>query len=69
MTFSGTTSNPLFQVTSAGNRLDVVNLTLGLHTELSNKAQLRLGAVAPITDDDDRFFDFEFQAQLNIMLR
>ncbi|NOZ40861.1 MAG: hypothetical protein GXP24_11630 [Planctomycetes bacterium] len=65
---SGTTSNPLFEVTSAGNRLDVVNITLGLHTELNNGTQLRLGTVAPITNDDDRFFDFEFQAQLNIPL-
>jgi hypothetical protein len=67
--FSGTALNPMYQVTSAGNQLDVVNITLGLHTELSNGKQLRLGAVAPITNDDDRFFDFEFQAQLNILLR
>jgi len=66
--FSGTPSNPQFEVTSAGNRLDVVNLTLGLHTELKSGAQIRLGTVAPITDGDDRFFDFEFQAQLNILL-
>ena len=65
---SNTTNNPLFEVTSAGNRLDVVNLTFGLHTELSGGSQLRLGTVAPITDDDDRFFDFEFQAQLNVPL-
>jgi hypothetical protein len=57
------------QVTSRGNRLDVVNLTFGLHTEFTNGTQLRLGTVAPITDGDDRFFDFEFQAQLNVLLR
>jgi|GEM_PF-2032545 len=67
--FSGTGSNPLFEVTSTGNRLDVVNLTLGLHTEFANGTQLRLGTVAPLNDDDDRFFDFEFQAQVNILLR
>lgn len=67
--FSGTTANPLFEVTSLGNRLDVLNLTLGLHTEFSNGTQLRLGTVAPLTDDDDRFFDFEFQAQINVLLR
>ena len=66
---SGTAANPLFELTSAGNRLDVVNLTLGLHTEFSCGTQLRLGAVAPISDDDNRFFDFEFQAQLNFLLR
>lgn len=66
---SGTAANPLFQVSSTGNRLDVLNLTLGLHTEFASGAQLRLGTVTPITDDLDRFFDFEFQAQLNILLR
>ena len=66
---SGTANNPIFEITSAGNRLDVVNLTLGLHTEFNNGAQLRLGTVAPLTEGDDRFFDFEFQAQLNILLR
>lgn len=57
------------QISSFGNRIDVVNITLGLHTELKSGTQLRLGTVAPITDDDDRFFDFEFQAQLNVLLR
>ena len=66
---SGTTSNPLFTVSSFGNRIDVLNATLGVQTQFYGAAQLRLGAVAPITNDDDRFFDFEFQAQLNILLR
>jgi len=57
-----------FQITSFGNRIDVVNLTLGVHSVLDNGTQLRLGTVSPITDGDDRFFDFEFQAQLNIPL-
>jgi len=69
LVISDTINNPLFQVTSSGNRLDVVNLTLGLHTEFAGGTQLRLGTVAPITEDDDRFFDFEFQAQVNILLR
>ena len=57
------------ELSSFGNRIDVLNLTLGLHTEFSNNTQLRLGTVMPLTDDDDRFFDFEFQAQLNVLLR
>lgn len=56
------------ELSSFGNRIDVVNLTLGIHTELNSGTQLRLGTVAPITDGDDRFFDFEFQAQLNVPL-
>ncbi len=57
-----------FNLTSLGNRLDVVNLTLGLHTVMNNGTQFRLGTVTPITDGDDRFFDFEVQAQLNVPL-
>ena len=57
-----------FQITSFGNRIDVLNLTLGVHSIFGNGTQFRLGAVSPITDDDNRFFDFEFQAQLNIPL-
>ena len=59
----------LDEVTSRGNRLDIVNLTLGLHTELANGTQIRFGTVAPITEGDDRFFDVEFQAQLNVPIR
>ncbi len=58
-----------FRLTSLGNRLDVLNLTLGLQTVLNNGAQLRFGTVTPITDGDDRFFDFEVQAQINVPLR
>ena len=57
-----------FQVMNVGNRLDVVNLTLGLQTALSSGTTIRLGTVVPITDGDDRFFDVEFQAQLNVPL-
>ena len=57
-----------FSLTSLGNRLDVLNLTLGLHTVLNNGTQLRFGTVTPLTDDDDRYFDFEVQAQVNIPL-
>lgn len=68
---SGTTSNPTFEVTNAGNRIDVVNLTLGMQGEFMGGSQLRLGTVMPISGNglDDRFFDFEFQAQLNILYR
>ncbi len=65
---SGTALNPLFEVTATGNRIDVVNLTLGLHTELSTGTQVRFGTVMPLTDDDDRFFDFELQFQVNVPL-
>ncbi len=53
---------------SQGNRIDVLNLTAGIDTLLSNGANLRVGTVVPITDGDDRFFDIEFLAQVNIPL-
>ncbi len=54
--------------TSQGNRIDVLNLTAGIDTQLDNGANLRVGTVVPITDGDDRFFDIEFLAQVNFPL-
>ena len=53
---------------SQGNRIDVLNLTLGVDTLLSCGANLRFGTVVPINDGDDRFFDVEFLAQVNFPL-
>ena len=61
-----TTLNNNFDLSSAGNRIDVLNCTFGLDTALSCGTHLRFGTVVPITDGDDRFFDIEFQAQLNV---
>lgn len=44
------------------NRVDVVNLTAGLHAQFQNGLQLRFGAVVPLTGTDERFFDSELQA-------
>ena len=57
-----------FTLVSQGNRIDVVNLTAGIDTALSCGANLRVGTVVPLTDGDDRFFDIEFLAQVNIAL-
>jgi len=57
-----------FNVSNFGNRIDVVNLTLGVQTLFFGGTQLRLGTVSPITNEGDRFFDFEFQAQINVPL-
>lgn len=57
-----------FFISNYVDGLHVVNLTLGLHTQLNNGAQVRFGTVTPLTDSQNRFFDFEVQAQLNIPL-
>lgn len=62
------TVNSDFDLSSAGNRIDVLNLTLGIDTLLSGGTNVRFGAVVPINDGDDRFFDAEFLAQVNIPL-
>ncbi|MEM8945085.1 MAG: hypothetical protein AAGD11_07870 [Planctomycetota bacterium] len=60
--------NTDFTMRSQGNRIDVMNLTLGLDTLLSCGANLRFGTVVPLTKCDDRFFDIEFLAQVNFAL-
>ena len=63
-----TTSGGDFVISSVGNRLDIFNLTLGFQTNLAGGAIVRIGGVVPITQDDDRFFDAEVQAQLILPL-
>lgn len=52
------------------NRFDVVNLTLGLHSEWHGDTALRLAAVVPLRSrGENRFFDAEFQVALIKRLR
>jgi len=48
-----------------GNRMDVVNLTVGVHAELAAKTTLHVGGAFPLTDRMNRLFDAEVQVQLN----
>ncbi len=57
-----------FTFTNLANRQDVLNLTIGLHSQLNNGASVRVGGVFPLREDDDRFFDAEFQVQINMPL-
>jgi hypothetical protein len=50
--------------TEPRNRSDMVNLTVGLHVDIADRAQLRVGGVFPIRGEDGRFFDAEFIASL-----
>jgi hypothetical protein len=46
------------------NRVDVVNLTAGLHAEIARDTVCRVGGVFPLSRGDDRSFDGEVQVQL-----
>ena len=46
------------------NRVDVTNLTVGIHTEFANHTLFRVGGVFPLSSGDNRWFDAEVQAQV-----
>lgn len=46
------------------NRVDIVNLTVGLHAEFANHMLCRVGGVFPLSSGDNRSFDSEVQAQM-----
>jgi hypothetical protein len=46
------------------NRVDVVNCTAGLHLNVTEMTVCRMGVAAPLTQDDNRVFDFEVLVQL-----
>lgn len=54
-------------VTNPFNRMDILNATGALHFQF-DAASLRVGAAAPLTDDEDRFYDAEIVVQFNRFL-
>ena len=57
-----TPSVGFLNVGNVDNRIDVVNLTTGLHSEWNNDTAIRLATVVPLRDrGENRFFDFEVQ--------
>lgn len=54
-----------YALSNFANRMDVVNATVGIHTEIARHTTLRVGGVFPLTDGTDRLFDTEVQIQLN----
>jgi hypothetical protein len=52
-------------ITNTINRFDVLNLTAGLHFQLTDFSNLRVAAVAPLRTDPDRQFDSEIQVSFN----
>jgi hypothetical protein len=61
---SGTASSRFFSFGNFSNRVDVLNLTFGLHAELVNHTLCRVAGVVPLRTDDDRLFNAEVQVQL-----
>jgi len=49
---------------NSANRVDEVNLTVGLHAEFTRNTLFRVAGVFPLRDDDDRSFGSEIQAQV-----
>jgi hypothetical protein len=47
------------------NRLDVMDVTVGLHAELANRTALRVAGVLPLRDHPDKPFDAEVQISVN----
>lgn len=55
--------NMLFD--NRSNRIDITNLTVGLHMEIAGQTTLRIGTALPLDDWPDRSFDAELMIQLN----
>lgn len=66
-TVSGTLGSQglVFNFGNAAGRVDVLNLTVGLHAQLASQTTLRVGGAFPLRDKDDKLFDAEFQLSIN----
>jgi hypothetical protein len=54
-----------FDLGYSENRVDFLNLTVGLHLQVNDQTNFRVGGVFPLRDDPDRQFDSEIQASFN----
>ncbi len=61
---SGTDRYQILQFGNTANRLDISNLTLGLHTELG-LTTVRVGGVFPLSGGANRLYDAEVQVSVN----
>lgn len=53
------------EISNSANRVDILNLTSGIHTQLGPMSALRVGAVVPLKQAPDRVFDSEIQVSFN----
>lgn len=63
-TVSGTDGFQLLQFGNMFNRLDISNVTVGLHTELG-RTTVRVGGVFPLGGGSNRLYDAEVQVSIN----
>lgn len=62
----GNTPGRLVDFTNNFNRFDILNLTAGLQAQFNTLTFVRVACVVPLgARDDQRFFDSEFQVQVN----
>ncbi len=52
-------------ITNNENRIDLLNLTSGIHAQLGPMSALRVGAVVPLKNAPNRTFDSEIQVSFN----
>ena len=57
-------TNGFFNAGNGQNRFDVVNLTVGAHSEWWQHTSVRAAVVVPLRSENNRFFDSEFQLSL-----
>jgi len=63
-TVSGTDGFQVLRFGNLANRMDISNLTIGLHTELG-KTTVRVGGVFPLSGGSNRLYDAEVQVSIN----
>jgi hypothetical protein len=52
-------------LTNSANRIDLLNLTAGLHWQITEVSNFRVGCAVPLRAEPDRAFDAEIQASFN----
>jgi hypothetical protein len=63
---TGNTGTRAIDFFNTSNRFDILNLTAGLQARFNTLTFLRVACVVPLGQrDDQRFFDNEFQVQVN----
>ncbi len=62
---AGAVDGASFQLGNTLNRIDMVNLSAGLHWELRGRTTVRVTGVVPLDDDHERPFDAEVHVSIN----
>jgi len=61
---SGLGTRTAFTFGNSANRVDLLDLTVGVHAEIAERTTCRVAGVVPLRRGDDRSFDSEVQVQL-----